>query len=89
MLFKQNPSLLSSEIISTRYGIIHKFSGLTVADILKQKKGSIKQARLPQGSPDWDEFSQMTWEEIEAGAKANQPGFKVVRKLITDKRFDR
>lgn len=62
---------------------------LTVADILKKKKGSVKQARLPQGSPDWDEFSQMTWEEIEAGAKANQPGFKVVRKLLTDKRFDR
>jgi hypothetical protein len=69
--------------------ITRKFSGLTVAGILKQKKGSIKQAKLLGGSPDWDEFSQMTWEEIEAGAKANKPGFKVVRKLLTDKRFDK
>jgi hypothetical protein len=31
----------------------------------------------------------MTWEEIEAGAKANRPGFKTVRKLLSDRRFDR
>jgi hypothetical protein len=31
----------------------------------------------------------MTWEEIEDGAEANVPGFKVVRKLLTDKRFDK
>ena len=64
------------------------FAGQKVADILKRKKVSIRQARLPQGSPDWDTFMQMTWEEIEAGARANRPGFKVVRKLLTDKRFD-
>jgi hypothetical protein len=44
---------------------------------------------LPQGSPDWDEFSEMTWEEIESGAQVNAPGYKVVRKLLTDKRFDK
>jgi hypothetical protein len=69
--------------------IVHKFSSLLVADILKQKKGSIKQAKLPKGTPDWDELSRMTWEQIEAGAKAGTPGFKVVRKLLTDKRFDK
>jgi hypothetical protein len=69
--------------------IIHNLSGQKVSDILKLKKASIKLARLPKGSPDWDEFSQMTWEEIEDGARANQPGFKVVRKLLTDKRFDK
>jgi len=53
-----------------------------VSDILKQKKGSIKQAQLPEGSPSWDEFSQMTWEEIENRAQVNDPGFKVVRKLL-------
>jgi hypothetical protein len=68
---------------------IHKFLGQTVSDILREKKASIKLARLPKGSPDWDEFSQMTWEEIEEGARTNQPGFKVVRKLLTDKRFDK
>jgi hypothetical protein len=31
----------------------------------------------------------MTWEQIEEGTKANKLGFKVVRKLLTDKRFDR
>jgi hypothetical protein len=51
--------------------------------------GSIKQAPLPGGSLSWDEYSQMTWEQIEQGARANRPGFKVVRKLLTDKRFDR
>jgi hypothetical protein len=60
-----------------------------VADILKRKKASIKQARLPRGSPDWEAFMEMTWEQIEAGARANRPGFKVVRKLLTDKRFDK
>jgi hypothetical protein len=63
--------------------------GQKVADILKRKKASIKQARLPQGSPDWETFVEMTWEQIEAGARANRPGFKVVRKLLTDKRFDK
>jgi len=62
---------------------------LKVSDILRKKKGSIKQAPLPKGSLSWDEYSQMTWEQIEQGARANRPGFKVVRKLLTDKRFDR
>jgi hypothetical protein len=60
-----------------------------VIDILKLKKGSIKQAQLPPGSPDWDEFSLMTWAQIEEGAHENRPGFRVVRKLLTDRRFDR
>ena len=68
--------------------IAHKFSGLKVADILKQKKGGIKQARLSKDSPSWDEFSRMAWEQIEGGARANRLGFKIVRKL-SDKRFDR
>jgi hypothetical protein len=60
-----------------------------VAEILQQKRGRIKQASLPSGSPSWDEFSEMTWEQIEEGIAAGKPGFKVVRKLLTDKRFDR
>ena len=69
--------------------IPHEFAGQRVVDILRHKKASIKQARLPQGSPDWDEFSRMMWEQVEDGARANRPGFKVVRKLLTDKRFDK
>lgn len=57
-------------------------------DILKQKKGSIRQAQLPKGLPSWDEFNQMIWEQIEAGAGVNKPGFRVVRKLLTDKKMN-
>jgi hypothetical protein len=32
---------------------------------------------------------KMTWEEIEAAAKAHKPGFKEIKKLLTDKRWDR
>lgn len=39
-------------------------------DILKLKKGSIKQAQLSEGLFSWDEVSQITWEEIEANANA-------------------
>lgn len=60
-----------------------------MSEILKVKKASIKQALLPEGSPNWDEFCEMFWEDIEAGVAANQPGFKVVRKLLTDNRFDK
>jgi hypothetical protein len=38
---------------------------------------------LPQGSPSWDEFNEMSWEQIEQGAEENIPGFKVVRKLLS------
>lgn len=31
----------------------------------------------------------MTYAEIEAAAKANTPGFKTIKNLLTDKRFDR
>ncbi len=69
--------------------IAQNAAGETVADILTRKKASIKQTPLPSGSPDWDAFMQMTWEHIEEGARANNPGCKVVRKLLTDKRFDK
>lgn len=69
--------------------ITHDFAGQLVATILQRKKASIKQAPLPSGSPDWTTFLQMTWEEIEEGARLNRPGFRVVRKLLTDKRFYR
>ena len=69
--------------------IVHRFSGKRVIDILKLKKGSIKKAQLPQGSPSWDEINQMFWEEIEANANANLIGFKAIRKLLSDRRFDK
>jgi hypothetical protein len=67
----------------------HKFAGKSVREILRGKKASIKAAPLPSGSPVWDAFETMSWEQIEAGAVANDPGFKTVRKLLADRRFDR
>ena len=69
--------------------IVQTSASEKVSDILKRKKASLKQAPLPSGSPDWDTFMQMTWEQVEEGARTNRPGFKVVRKLLTDKRFDK
>jgi hypothetical protein len=67
----------------------HKFAGKKVRDILRAKKAGVRTAPLPSGSPDWTEFEAMTWEDIEVGAAENRPGFKTVRKLLTDRRFDR
>lgn len=69
--------------------IAHKYSGRRVSDILRHKRGGIKHAPLPEGSPSWEEFSEMNWEEVEEGAEADSPGFKVVHKLLTDKRFEK
>jgi hypothetical protein len=67
----------------------HKFAGLRVADILLLKLGSIRSAPLPAGAPTWAEIEAMTWEAVDAAARRNEPGFKTVRKLLTDQRFDR
>ncbi len=37
----------------------------------------------------WDELSQVTWEEIERNANVNMTGFKAIRKLLSDRRFDK
>jgi hypothetical protein len=83
------PEVIMSRRQKEEGNIAQDYVGQKVVDILKRKKASIQQARLPQGSPDWDTFMEMTWEQIEVGARANRSGFKVVRKLLTDKRFDK
>ncbi len=67
----------------------HKYAGLRVAEILRTKKGSVRLAPLPVGSPTWSEFKAMAWQQIEDGAKRNLAGYKTVRKLLSDQRFDR
>jgi RHS repeat-associated protein len=61
----------------------------TVGEILKGKKGSIKNAPLPPGSPSWDEIEKLTWREIESGAKQGKPGYRTIKKLLSDKRFNK
>lgn len=67
----------------------HRRAGKTVGEILGGKKGSVKDAPLEPGSPSWSEIGAMMWEEIVAKAEADVPGFKTIKKLLGDKRFDR
>jgi hypothetical protein len=61
----------------------------TVADILKRKKGSIKQAPLDPGSPTWDDIMGETWQSVKRKARQRKPGYKTFHKLLTDGRFDK
>ena len=61
----------------------------TVAQILRRKLGSIKQAPLPPGSPSWDDIRHMTWADIEHAKSRGDVGFKTFYKLLTNKRFDK
>lgn len=91
--FLANPSWLPGKPETTFCLIApahaHKYSGMKVRDILKLKKGSIKQAPLEPGSPSWDAILDLTWEQIEEGAKAGKPGFRTFHKLLTNVRFDK
>lgn len=64
-------------------------AGKTVAEILEEKKASVKNAPLPPGSPSWDDILSLTWEEIVKRARKREPGFSTFRKLLTDKRFSK
>ena len=64
-------------------------AGKTVAEILKGKKASIKDAALGPGSPSWSEILNMPWEEVEKGAKERKPGFKTINKLLTAKEYNK
>ncbi|HEX3150274.1 MAG TPA: hypothetical protein VHR66_19515 [Gemmataceae bacterium] len=60
-----------------------------VREILKRKRGNIKQSPLPSGSPGWDDIFDETWKDIKRKAKARKTGYKVFRKLLSDPRFDK
>jgi hypothetical protein len=66
-----------------------KNAGKTVREILRGKRGSIKQAPLAPGSPSWDDILDLTWEEVEDRASRRVTGFDTFRKLLTDGRFDK
>lgn len=66
-----------------------RFAGKLVKDILRFKKASVRQAPLPEGSPDWEGLEEMTWEQVDRAARENRPGFNTIRKLLADGRFDR
>ncbi len=68
---------------------MHKYSGMSGREILQLKKSSVRAAPLPRGSPSWKRIEEMIWEEIDEAARLNTPGFKTIRELLTDQRFDR
>ncbi len=69
----------------------HKYGGMRVRDILKLKlkQGRIKRAPTGTGFPGWSGIPHLRWEELDAGARAGEPGYRTAKKLLTDSRFDR
>ena len=61
----------------------------TVAEILARKKGTIKYAPLPPGSPSWDDIAGETWKSIRQKARRRATGYTTFKKLLLDSRFDR
>lgn len=88
-MIKAETEPLDVNLFSLIVVVEHKYAGMTVEEILKKKKGSIKQAPLPEGSPSWDDIKDEKWEDIEKKAKAGETGYKTFKKLLTDKRFDK
>lgn len=64
-------------------------AGKTVAAILAGKKASVRAAPLPAGSPSWDDLLGEQWEEIVARAKRRVPGYKTIKKLLSDSEYDK
>ena len=64
-------------------------AGTTVAEILRTKKASIRDAALPAGSPSWDDIMDLTWEEITERAKRRLPGYKTIKKLLGSREYDK
>jgi uncharacterized protein RhaS with RHS repeats len=69
--------------------ITSKNMSKTVREILKDKKGSIKNAKPPKGSPGWDSIMDLTLSEIIRRAQQGEPGFNYFKKLLTDSRFNK
>jgi len=61
----------------------------TVEEVLKTKKGSIKNAPLPPGGPNWKDLLKKTMKEIKDLAQKGVKGYKEIWKLLTDSRFNK
>ena len=61
----------------------------TVREILRRKRGSVKEADLEPGSPSWDDIMEMTWEEITERARKREVGFKTFKKLLGKAEYDK
>lgn len=61
----------------------------TVREILRRKKGTIKDAALDPGSPSWNDILDETWGEITANARLRVRGYKTLRKLLSDSVYEK
>jgi hypothetical protein len=68
---------------------VDKNAGKSVAEILEDKVGSIKNTPMPRGSPSWDDIMHLSWEEIVRRAVRRERGFGTFKKLLLDQRFDK
>ena len=66
-----------------------KNAGKTVEEILQSKKADIRYAALDPGSPSWDDILDLIWEEVLTKARKRQTGYRTIRKLLSDGRFDK
>ena len=61
----------------------------TVSEVLKTKKGSIKNAPLPPGGPNWNDLLPLSMEAVRKLAQKGETGYREIWKLLTDSRFNR
>jgi len=61
----------------------------TVREILRRKRAGVRNAPLESGAPSWDDILDVTFGEIHQRARRGEPGYRTIRKLLTDRRFDR
>lgn len=76
-------------MVGEKHAVVHNADCRRVAEVMRTRRGSIRNAPLPRGAPSWDSILDMTMDEIRSRAQANEPGFRQIHKLLTDGRFGR
>lgn len=57
----------------------------TVDEVLKSRKGSVKRAPLPKGSPSWEDIRHLTMKQVLERKQVGMVGYRVFWKLLTEK----
>jgi hypothetical protein len=60
-----------------------------VGEVLRRKKASVRDAPLPGGSRSWDDLWDERLSEVDWKARRNVLGYKTIRKILSDRRFDK
>jgi RHS repeat-associated protein len=67
----------------------NKYGDKTVEEVLKGKRGSIKNAPLPPNGPNWKDLLPLTMEEVRKLAQKGETGYREIWKLLNEHRFDK